>query len=335
MSTSPVFVRAHSNIALIKYWGKRSESLRLPTNGSLSLTLDGLFTETGLSYTDQPADSLRLNGETVAGPMLQRVAAFLQLVRTRYGLRQFAAVESRNHFPTGAGLASSASAFAALALAATAAAGLELDPRELSILARLGSGSACRSICPGFAEWHAGVAADGSDSFAEALDIDWAPNMAVLILNPAPKPLGSADGMARTVATSPLYAGWFDAVRQDLREIHLALRARDLEAVGTIMERNALTMHASALAARPAVLYWQPETLALMQHVWALRQAGHACWFTIDAGPNLKVLLPPDAETQAAGTLAALRAHAAVRELILCRPGPGVSRIATLTASRT
>lgn len=321
MQNPTATARAHSNIALIKYWGKRSEALRLPTNSSLSLTLDGLFTETSVSYADQPADSLQLNGEAITGPMLARVAGFLALVRARYGLSARARVVSRNHFPTGAGLASSASAFAALALAATAAAGLELEARELSLLARLGSGSACRSIYGGWVQWHAGRAADGHDSYAEALGIDWAPKMAVLILNPAPKPLGSGDGMARTVRTSPLYAGWLQAVNQDLAEIVPALQRRDLEAVGEIAERNALTMHATALASRPGVLYWLPETVALIHHVRALRAAGHACWLTIDGGPNLKVLLPPEADEDSA-TVKALRAHPAVQALILCGPGP-------------
>lgn len=319
-------VRAHSNIALIKYWGKRHEALRLPSNGSLSMTLDGLYTETRLSYPDElTADSLRLNGEAVTGNMLSRVQRFMDLVRARYGLTGFASIDSVNHFPTGAGLASSASGFAALALAATAAAGLELDQRELSILARLGSGSACRSIYAGFAEWLPGNRDDGSDSYAVPLDYDFAPEMAVLILAPGPKPTSSGDGMAQTVETSPLYAGWLASVGEDMTALKAGLQRHDLEAVGTVMEHNALKMHASALAAQPAVLYWLPETVALIHYVRQLRAAGHPCWLTIDAGPNLKVLLPPDAEQAAPATLAALRAHPSVRDLILCRRGPGVA----------
>lgn len=319
-----ITVRAHSNIALIKYWGKRHEALRLPTNGSLSLTLDKLFTETSLDYSsDLSADELILNGESVSGKMLVRVQRFMQIVRDRYGLTEFARIESVNHFPTGAGLASSASAFAALALAATTAAGLEHDSRELSILARLGSGSACRSVYSGFSEWLPGIQADGEDSFAEPLNLDWPLNMAVLILHPQPKDTGSGDGMAATVNSSPLYAGWLASVGDDLERLKAGLVARDLESVGTIMEHNALKMHATAMASQPAVIYWQPETLALIHHVRKLRAQGHACWFTIDAGPNLKVLLPPDAETSAPATLKALREHPAVQELLLCGPGPG------------
>ncbi|PKL76024.1 MAG: diphosphomevalonate decarboxylase [Candidatus Melainabacteria bacterium HGW-Melainabacteria-1] len=324
-----LIVRAHSNIALIKYWGKRSEPLRLPCNGSLSLTLDKLYTDTSLNFVDGlRADTLTLNGALATDGILARVRRFMDLVRGRYGLSDYAAIESINHFPTGAGLASSASGFAALALAATAAAGLKLSATELSILARLGSGSACRSIFAGFAEWLPGTAADGSDSYAVTFETDFAPSMAVLILAPGPKPTSSGDGMARTVETSPLYAGWQQAVNADLKAIKLALAAQDLEAVGTIMERNALTMHATALAAQPAVLYWLPQTVALIHHVRELRAQGHPCWLTIDAGPNLKVLLPPLAETHATATLKALREHPAVQDLILCRPGPAAHVLA-------
>ncbi|HEY9842452.1 MAG TPA: diphosphomevalonate decarboxylase, partial [Candidatus Obscuribacterales bacterium] len=283
------------------------------------------YTDTRLEYRPElQADAFSLNGEVATGPILERVRRFMDLVRARYGLSEYALIESHNHFPTGAGLASSASAFAALALAASAGAGLDLAADELSRLARLGSGSACRSIFAGFAEWLPGRQADGEDSQAVALEIDWPLAMAVLILDPRPKPLGSGDGMARTAETSPLYPGWLASVNEDLGEIKTALQRRDLEAVGSIMERNALTMHATALAARPGVLYWQPETVALIHHVRALRAAGHACWFTIDAGPNLKVLLPPDPQSSATATLESLAQHHAVRELILCRPGPGV-----------
>ncbi len=158
---------AHPNIALIKYWGNRDNALRLPANGSISMNLAGLETCTRVTWKVQSEtddDSLTINDSTVTGPGLQRVSAFLDLVRQMAGIEWRADVSSQNNFPAGAGIASSASAFAALALAATKAAGLELSEQELSRLARRGSGSACRSIPGGFVEWQAGTG--DQDSFA-------------------------------------------------------------------------------------------------------------------------------------------------------------------------
>jgi len=311
--------RAHSNIALIKYWGKRSEALKLPLNGSLSLTLDALYTETSVNlHKSLTQDQLFLNGELAPAAMQTRIQSFMAHLRTQLDFKSYAEIHSHNSFPTGAGLASSASAFAALTLATVAALELNLSPTALSRLARQGSGSACRSIFGGFAEWLPGNAADGADSYAVPLNETLEVWMAVLVLNQAHKATGSGDGMAHTVATSPLYAGWHQSVSEDLEAMKAALHAQDLNAVGELMEHNALKMHATSLAARPAVIYWQPETLALIQVVQRLRAEGHKCWFTIDAGPNLKVLMPAGSEA----TVAALQAHPAVQQLILCLPGP-------------
>ncbi|MGV3523613.1 MAG: diphosphomevalonate decarboxylase [Candidatus Sericytochromatia bacterium] len=322
---SAIIARAHSNIALIKYWGKRAEGLKLPLNGSLSLTLDQLYTDTRVSTWQGRADRLMLNGQAAPPLAEARVQAFLTRMRQIWGLTGFLQVDSVNHVPTAAGLASSASAFAALALAASHFWGLNLGREDLSRLAREGSGSACRSVYGGFAEWLPGVSADGADSYAVALPYQLPVVMAVLVLQASAKKTPSGEGMARTVATSPLYPGWLETVQADLQTLKAALAAGDLQTVGETMEHNALAMHASALAARPAVLYWQPESVALIQHIWALRAEGHACWLTMDAGPNVKVLLPAGAEK----TVEALRSHPAVQELILCRPGPAAHLLAS------
>ena len=314
--------QAHSNIALIKYWGKRDTALKLPCNGSISLTLDRLSTITAVSWHDQPGpDQLWLNGQPASESQRLKVQALLDLIRQRADFRACARVESRNNFPTGAGLASSASGFAALALAATRAAGLELSRPELSALARQGSGSACRSIFGGFVEWQRGTAPDGHDSHAQALDEtpDWPLVMAVLVLNDQPKSLSSGDGMARTVATSPLYDSWLRSVDVDLLDMRAAIRARDFSALGSLMEHNALKMHATALAARPAVIYWQAATLALISRIQALRAEGLECYFTIDAGPNLKVLMR---EHDWPAFAAALAGTPEVLDILPCRPGP-------------
>lgn len=318
--------QACSNIALIKYWGKRDAVLNLPQNGSLSLTLDGMTTRTTVRWdADFEADSVSLNGTELADAELSKMSRFLDLVRAEAGMNLKARVESRNDFPTAAGLASSASGFAALTLAATAAAGLELDRRALSILARQGSGSASRSLFGGFAEWKRGELADGSDSYAEQIlpPEAWpTTRMLVVVLEPRPKPISSRSGMTQTVATSPMYPAWLATVGADLETARNALQARDLEALGTVAEANALKMHATMLTTLPTILYWQPTTVALMHRVWELRRDGIPGWFTIDAGPNVKVLTD---EAHAPQLAEALGAVAGVERVITCKPGPGAT----------
>jgi diphosphomevalonate decarboxylase len=202
-------------------------------------------------------------------------------------------VTTRNHFPTASGLASSASGFAALAVAAVRAAGLDLPARELSILARRGSGSAARSVFGGFVRMHAGTRDDGGDSYAEPVTSPLAAQLRVVVAivgAGAPKQHASRDAMEHVAATSPLYPGWLELVPRDLVAAEASIAAGDLPALGAIAEANALAMHATAIAARPAIVYWQAATIALLAQVHALRAAGRAAWATIDAGPHVKVL---------------------------------------------
>lgn len=330
-------VRAHSNIALIKYWGKRSQPLKTPLNNSISMTLDQLYTETEVNYRPElRSDHLFLNGERALPAMEQRVQQFMRVVRQTLDFQGFADIHSTNFFPTGAGLASSASAFAALTLAAVTARGLSLSTEALSRLARQGSGSACRSLLGGFAEWQAGEREDGFDSFAVPLASGtdgqpaWKPVMVVLVLTSAHKAVGSGDGMQRTVDTSPLYASWLDSIAVDLQDMRAGIRDQDFEKVGELMEHNALKMHATALAARPSVLYWEPSSVALIHHIQSLRQAGVPCYLTMDAGPNVKVLLPPVSSSLSTGLsteqqaqyIQQIVAHPAVSQYFVCQPGP-------------
>ena len=316
--------QACSNIALIKYWGKRDAALNLPQNGSLSLTLDGMTTSTTVHWdSEYVGDEVSLNGKLLGEDELAKMSRFLDLVRAQAGIDLKARVESQNNFPTAAGLASSASGFAALALAASAAAGLDLSARDLSILARQGSGSASRSIFGGFAEWKRGELADGSDSYAEQLlapDAWPEVRMLVVVLEPRPKPISSRAGMTQTVATSPMYPAWTETVNADLEAARQALFARDLEALGTVAEANALKMHATMITTLPTILYWQPTTVALMHRVWELRREGLPGWFTIDAGPNVKILTDSAHAGQLADALASVEG---VSRILLCRPGAG------------
>ncbi len=316
--------QACSNIALIKYWGKRDAALNLPQNGSLSLTLDGMTTKTTVHWdAGYEQDAVSLNGKVLADSELAKMSKFLDLIRQEAGMSLKAKVESQNNFPTAAGLASSASGFAALALAASRAAGLELEPKPLSMLARQGSGSASRSIYGGFAEWKKGDRPDGLDSYAEQLmpPEAWPEvRMLVVVLEPRPKPISSRSGMTQTVATSPMYPAWLETVGADLDTARNALFAHDLEALGTVAEANALKMHATMLTTLPTILYWQPTTVALMHRVWELRRDGIPGWFTIDAGPNVKVLTDAVHATQLAEALGAVEG---VERVLICAPGPG------------
>jgi diphosphomevalonate decarboxylase len=323
--------RACANIALVKYWGKRDARLNLPAAGSLSLTLDALVTTTQVAFdAGLGADELVLDGAPATPGELARVTGFLDLVRAAAGVTARARVVSRNEFPTASGLASSASGYAALAVAAAGAAGVAMSPRALSILARRGSGSAARSVFGGFVRMHAGRAAEstGEDAFAEPIASPLTDRVRLVIAvvgGGAAKAHGSRSAMDHTAATSPLYRAWLELVPRDLAAAEAALAAGDLEQLGVITEGNALAMHASAIAARPAVMYWQPATLAALAEVRALRAAGHAAWATIDAGPHVKVLT---SSADAAAVAAALRGIAGVTDVSIAAAGGPAAIIA-------
>lgn len=315
---------AHTNIALVKYWGKRDPALNLPATGSISLTLKELFTRTTVEFSaDLAQDELILNGERANPRDEQRTSKFLDLIRVQAGIATFARVTSENNFPTGAGLASSASGFAALALAAAHAAGLNLSPAQLSELARRGSGSAARSIFGGFVEMKAGARPDGSDAVAVQLhDETWWPlEMLILITSAAEKEIGSTAGMNRTAQTSPYYPAWVASSVEDLVAIRSAIDRRDFQQLGEIAEFSCFKMHGLALSARPAILYWNPLTVELIHAVRGLRQKGIPAYVTIDAGPQVKVICLPQYSEQIRTTLEAI---SGIQKIIKTSPGPGV-----------
>ena len=324
---------AGTNIALVKYWGKRDARLNLPAAGSLSLTLKELGTRTTVRFGAHLAegDRVRLNGRDADEKTRTRVVAFLDLIRVLAGMDARAEVVTENTVPTAAGLASSASGFAALALAASRAAGLSLTPAELSALARRGSGSAARSIFGGFVVMNPGVLADGSDAVAAPLaDGDgWPVRLVVAVTTEGPKSIGSTAAMERTARTSPFYAAWVDSVPRDVQDSAAAITARDFDQLGRIAERNAVRMHASAMAADPPILYWNTATWSAMQAVRDLRGSGIAAYFTIDAGPHVKVLcLAEDADA----VQKALGQTPGVLRTLVTSPGRG-ARILQETAA--
>ncbi|MEB3284653.1 MAG: diphosphomevalonate decarboxylase [Candidatus Sericytochromatia bacterium] len=312
------------NIALIKYWGKRDETLHLPTNNSISLTLNELYSTTSVAFEpDLPEDIYWRDGHPRNGEEAFKVTRFLDLVRNQAQIEHRARVITRNTVPTAAGLASSASGFAALAAAASKAAGISTAANDLSCLARRGSGSACRSVFGGFVEWQKGQREDGADSHGVPLSNlnGWELRLVVTQLSSAPKERSSRDGMRDTVNTSPFYAGWLASIDDDLIAARKAIARQDLPALGTTAERNALKMHATMLGAEPPFTYWLPASVAAMRTVWDLRKRGVPAWLTMDAGPNVKVLTT-EHHTQAISQ--ALRETPGVEGVVVCTPGPGV-----------
>ena len=319
--------RAHSNIALVKYWGKNHESLNTPAVGSISLTLDNLFTTTSVEFDDAlPSDLILFEGSPAPAQVSKRLTAFLDLIREKADITFSARVETVNNFPTAAGLASSASGFAALALASTAASGLELSNIELSLLARRGSGSAARSVYGGYAEMNAGQNPDGSDSYAVQLypESYWDLHMIIAILSEQEKPIGSTEGMNRTRQTSPYYNAWIETSQQDLADMRDALKRQDFQKVGEITEQSCLKMHSVAMSAHPGIIYWHPETLKIIRLVKQLRRDGVEAYFTIDAGPQVKVLCRAINATKIEKIL---NDDSAVSRVISCSAGPGAHLI--------
>lgn len=282
---------APTNIALVKYWGKRDEDLNLPVTSSLSLTLPDYGTKTTLSLCDGHCDEVTMNHQSLAiqDPIAQRIRQFLDLFRPY--TTSYYRVNTENNIPTAAGLASSASGFAALTLALNHLHGLNLTKQTLSLIARLGSGSACRSFWPGFVVWHQGARTDGMDSYAQPLTDVW-PELCLgfLLLDSNEKKIPSREAMKKTMDSSILYQSWPKQVKRDLEAIKESIYQRSFDKLGEIAEANALAMHATMLAARPPIMYSSNQTWKIIEHVWWLRNEGLPVYFTQDAGPNIKLL---------------------------------------------
>ena len=306
MTTYSATSIAHPNIAFIKYWGNRDASLRLPVNGSISMNLDGLFTRTTVSFQSSlRLDELIINGREVTGKGLERVSAILDFVRKSAGLRLMAGVVSENNFPVGAGVASSAAAFAALALAATRAAGLDWPEAAISRLARLGSGSASRSIPSGFVEWSMGTGDDDSFAVSIAPPEHWALADCVAVVSAGHKATGSTEGHA-LAPSSPLQAARVADAPRRLDICRKAILQCDFDALAAIIEHDSDIMHAVMMTSHPALFYWKPATLAVMESVREWRASGLPVAYTIDAGPNVHVICTQAAAPNVAELLKAL-----------------------------
>jgi diphosphomevalonate decarboxylase len=319
----PITARANPNIAFIKYWGNRNEDLRLPANGSISMNLDGLETRTTVQFDSLlKADQVFIDGKIAGEIAHARVQKMLDEVRTMAGIAHFARVISENNFPAGTGIASSASAFAALALAATKAAGLvptprvkrsyeqsgryDLDLAGLSRLARHGSGSACRSIPGGFVEWIPGTG--DVDSFASSIapPEHWDLTDCIVMINKNHKLTGSTEGHA-LAGTSILQSVRVGDTDRRLGICRQAILNRDFAALAEIIEEDSNLMHAVMMTSHPALFYWQPATLRIMQAVRSVRGKGLAACYTIDAGPNVHVICTSPAAEEIARMMASIQ----------------------------
>lgn len=311
-------VRAGSDIALVKYWGKKDRILRLPANGSISLILDSLHSTTTVEFQpDLQKDEVLINSEVEEGEA-SRVIKHLDRIRVlamEKGLldrKIFAKVVSENNFPKSTGLSSSGSAFAALTLAATRALDLDLSERELSILARQGSGTACRCVCGGFVEWLDGATSEESYSQTFAKANSFVIRDLVAIVSQDKKDLSSTEG--HDLAQSSLFFLARQAkIKAKLTAVKEAILQKDFVALGELVEAEALEFHSILLTSQPTILLFYPGTVAVMQAVRNLRKTGVPVYFTINTGFNVHVLTLPDYEKQ---VLAVLQNLPSVQKII-------------------
>ena len=291
-----ITITANPNIALVKYWGKRDSKLMLPLNSSISMTLSGVRTITHIKKSEK--DSLSLNGIDISKDSIEYqeyTDKFLKKIRELFPEVTPLKIVSENNFPTGAGIASSASGFAALALGINELFQLQLSPEEISKLARLGSGSATRSILGGFNYWLKGEQDNGKDSAIKqiASENHWPElNLAIAITSTEKKPISSRTGMSNTVKTSPEYQSlWLGTVEKDLETMEQAILSKDFSLLGKTAESSALKMHQTMRSSVPPIDYFNDGTKALIEKIKDWREAGELeSYFTIDAGPQVKIL---------------------------------------------
>ncbi len=307
---------APANIAFIKYWGKVDDALRLPLNSSISMNLSGCTTTTTVEFSPsyQEDSVLGLQKEEA-----DRVIGHLDRLRAKAQTTRLAKVVTKNSFPKGAGVASSASGFAALTVAASAALGLSLSEKELSIFARLGSGSACRSVPDGFVEWVKGN--DSQNSYARSLYHEdyWDLRDIILVTSAGQKKTGSTEGMDK-VRTSSFFGKRLRDIPDRIKEVKRALVKKDIERLGVVMEEDCINMHAVAMTQKPPIFYWNGLTMEIIRSVYEWRAEGLPVYFTIDAGPNVHLICEAKDEQ---AVVAKVRQAFSELTLIINRPERG------------
>jgi diphosphomevalonate decarboxylase len=279
-----VTARSYANIAFIKYWGKADAASNSPATPSISLAIDCLSTTTTVEQTTAGTDRLKINGKRPAIEVLRRLTQYIDVWRNKGIVAGKFNVTSVNNFPTAAGLASSSSGFAALATALAEHSSQNLSRTLVSRLARLGSGSAARSVTGGLS-----ALPIGRDPSARMLRAaDHVPfGVIVAICEETAKSIGSREGMNLSKRSSPYFDAWVKQSQRDYKAMMSAIKRNDFTAIGTLAEENACAMHACMIATRPQLIYWNDITVRLIQKTRDLRANGVAAYFTVDAGPNV------------------------------------------------
>lgn len=283
-------VKSPANIAFIKFWGKRDSKFNIPFNNSISMNLSNCYTVTSVEFDEKlKEDSVIVDGNNLKDQQKDRVIDILNIVRGMANKKVYAKVISKNNFPSDAGIASSASAFSALALAASRAIGLNLNEKELSILARRGSGSAARSINSGFSEWKAGTSDKTSYSTSIAKPDFWDLRDIVSVVSTGAKKSSSTEGHG-LATTSPFFKTRQIILKKRIKDIKTAFFAKNFQKFGELLEEEAIELHLMAMSSKPAVYYWNKGTIEVMEKVRELREKGILCYYTMDAGPNVHVI---------------------------------------------
>jgi diphosphomevalonate decarboxylase len=291
-----------SNIALIKYWGKRDSKLQWPANDSLSMTLGGTNTTTEISINDSSSDNIKLNGSVLktSDSAYTKAVKHLNYLRAHLGFKRFLNVTSSNNFPSDCGIASSASGFGALTLAAIAAwtesssieelHQKEFSQERLAHLARMGSGSAGRSLMGGFVSWEAGMSPDTQkvSQFKSAEHWDLAD--IIVIVSKEKKIVGSTDAH-KAAWTSLLFEPRLAGLTERTTLVKKAIEDKNLKELGDLIETEALEMHSVIMSADPAVTYMKGASSSLLAWIRKTRAAGNLpAYFTMDAGPNVHLI---------------------------------------------
>lgn len=312
---------APANIAFIKYWGKKDEKLRLPLNSSISMNLSGALTTTTVEFSE------KFTADSVDGDFndkeKSKIVAHLDRIRRVGKSSLHAKVATRNSFPKGAGIASSASGFAALTLAASAALGLKLSEKELSIVARFGSGSACRSVPDGFVYWKAGESSDESYAYSLYPSSYWDLRDIVVVVRSPEKSVSTTSGMER-VKTSPFWRERILGIPAKIQAVQYALKKRSLRDLGIVMEEDCINMHAVTMTQNPPLFYWNETTMEIIRSVPRWREEGVGVYFTIDAGPNVHLICEGINEKIVIEKVKRLRG---ISQLLLNRPAQGARLI--------
>ncbi len=306
--------RAHSNIAFIKYWGNKNDELRLAANSSISMNLKDLYTTTQVEWSDNISDDvLSINRKQADESARKRVSSHLQLIRDRFNVSKFATVNSINNFPMGTGIASSASSFAALTLAGVEALGESMSEKELSALARRGSGSASRSIPAGIVEWHAGDTDETSyaDTFTQSSHWDLVDVIA--IISKHHKRTGSSAGHT-TAGTSVLQSVRVESAAKRLEDVKDAIVKKDFELFADVVEEDSNLMHAVMMTSRPPLFYWEATSLEIMKTIRdeRINNRLQVC-YTLDAGPNVHCICIREHAEQVISLLQDISSHIEIR----------------------